>query len=61
MAAFNLHSQRFRCGDGAAYGRRIGFALETQYAPDSVNQPGFEPCILHAGETWGSVTEYRFE
>lgn len=47
--------------NGAAYGRRIGFALETQYAPDSVNQPGFEPCILHAGETWGSVTEYRFE
>ena len=47
--------------DGAAYGRRIGFALETQCAPDCVNQPGLGSCILRAGETFGSVTEYRFE
>jgi aldose 1-epimerase len=45
---------------GAAYGRRTGFCLETQHFPDSPNQPGFPSTVLKPGETYRSVTEYRF-
>lgn len=45
---------------GARYGRRCGFCLETQYFPDSPNQPGFPSCTLRAGETYQSTTVYRF-
>ena len=40
--------------------RFCGIALESQKYPDSVNQPGFSPSILRPGETFRSVTEYRF-
>lgn len=45
---------------GAAYGKRSGFCLETQFIPDSINHPEFEPCILRAGEDWTSSTTYLF-
>lgn len=37
-----------------------GVALETQHYPDSVNQPAFPDTLLRPGETFRSVTEYRF-
>ena len=37
-----------------------GFALETQRHPDSVNHPNFPESVLRPGETFRSVTEYRF-
>ena len=37
-----------------------GLALETQHYPDSVNQPAFPDTLLKPGETYTSVTEYRF-
>lgn len=40
--------------------RRGGVALETQHFADSVNQPQFPSVILRPGETYHSVTEYRF-
>ena len=41
-------------------GRRGGVALETQHFADSVNHPDFPSVILRPGETFRSVTEYRF-
>ncbi len=40
--------------------RRGGVAFETQHFADSVNQPEFPSVILRPGETFHSVTEYRF-
>ena len=45
---------------GAPYARRWGFCLETQYFPDSPNNPHFPSCVLRAGETYRSTTGYRF-
>lgn len=45
---------------GAVYGDRHGFCLETQFYPDTPNQPDFPSCVLRAGEEYGSRTEYRF-
>lgn len=40
---------------------RFGFfCLETQHLPDSVNRPEFPSIILRPGQTFRSVTEYRF-
>ena len=40
--------------------RFCGIALESQKYPDSVNQKGFPESILKPGETFSSITEYRF-
>lgn len=44
---------------GAKYGNRSGVALETQYAPDAVNQPAFRANILYPGNTYKSTTVFR--
>ena len=36
--------------DGAAYDRRWGFCLETQFFPDSPNHENFPSGVLRAGE-----------
>ncbi|WP_221029426.1 aldose epimerase family protein [Actomonas aquatica] len=46
--------------DGAIYDARSGFCLETQHFPDSPNQPTFPSTILRPGETYRSVTAFRF-
>ncbi len=46
--------------DGAVYGRRGGFCLETQYFPDSPNVAHFPSALLREGETRHSRTLYRF-
>ena len=46
--------------EGAKYGNRGGFCLETQYFPDSVNQPSFESPVKVAGEKYHTVTMYKF-
>ena len=45
---------------GAVYGKRHGFCLETQYYPNAINQEGFAKPVLKAGETFESVTAYKF-
>jgi aldose 1-epimerase len=45
---------------GAAYGRRAGFALESQHFPDSPNQPGFPSTLLRPGQVYRTATVYRF-
>jgi aldose 1-epimerase len=40
---------------------RVGFlCLETQHFPDSVNHPEFPSTILRPGQTFRSITEFRF-
>lgn len=45
---------------GKVYNRRYAFCLETQHYPDSPNHPKFPTTELKAGETFHSVTIYRF-
>lgn len=45
---------------GAVYGRRHGFCLETQYYPDTPNQPAFPTAVLKAGERYDHTTRFRF-
>ncbi len=45
---------------GAAYGFRHGFCLETQYFPDTPNQPAFPSATLRVGEKYDHLTRFRF-
>ena len=45
---------------GAAYDKRWGFCLETQYFPDSPNHDSFPSCVLRPGEVYRHTTAYRF-
>lgn len=47
--------------DGAVYGKRSGFCLETQYAPNSVNEESFESPILDARSAYSTETIYQFQ
>lgn len=46
--------------EGAVYNRREAFCLETQFAPNSINQPNFVSPVLKAQEKYDSRTVYRF-
>jgi aldose 1-epimerase len=45
---------------GVAYPRNAALCLETQHFPDSPNHPSFPSTVLRPGETFHSVTVYRF-
>lgn len=40
--------------------KRIGFCLETQYYPDTPNNPDFPQCTFEAGEAFTSETLFKF-
>lgn len=44
----------------AAYGRRQGLCLETQYFPNNVNEPAFQQAIYDAKEVYRTTTVYKF-
>jgi aldose 1-epimerase len=46
---------------GRTYGRCAGLCLETQYSPDSFNQPGFPDSILLHGREYTHRTVFSFE
>lgn len=46
--------------NGAVYGFRHGFCLETQHFPDTPNQPAFPSATLRAGERYDQLTRFRF-
>ena len=46
---------------GRFYGKRDALCLETQYFPDSPNQPAFPSCELKAGDKYDFTTVYKFE
>lgn len=43
------------------YGKRCGFCLETQYFPNSANEPAFKSPFIKAGEICMTETVYRFK
>ena len=45
---------------GAIYSKHSGLCLETQYFPDSPNQPQFPSTVLRPGETYRQTTIFRF-
>ena len=47
--------------DGAVYQIHDAFCLETQFAPDTPNQPNFGSAVLKAGDTYDYTTSYKFE
>ena len=47
--------------EGAAYGRRCGLCLETQFYPNAVNTPEFPSCVFGGDTEYDSITVYRFE
>ncbi|MBQ8171134.1 MAG: galactose mutarotase [Oscillospiraceae bacterium] len=46
--------------NGASYNKYAGLCLESQYSPDSPNQPQFPDCVLKAGDTYHFTTTYEF-
>lgn len=45
---------------GYAYRKHDAFCLETQHFPDSPNKPEFPSTELKPGQTFHSITQYRF-
>lgn len=45
--------------EGASYGPRSAFCLETQAWPDAIHHPNFPSVVLPAGETYHHTTTYR--
>jgi len=46
--------------NGAVYGKRTGFCLETQHYPDSPNHPSFPSTVLRPGNHYSTKTNYKF-
>jgi len=46
---------------GKVYPKRGGLCLETQHAPDSVNQPEFPTTEINPGQVYTSTTVYKFK
>lgn len=47
--------------NGAKYHKRYALCLETQYFPNSANEPSFPSCFYGGEKEYDSVTVYRFE
>lgn len=46
--------------DGAQYGARSGFCLETQYYPDTANKPEFPKAVFGPSRKYDTTTIYQF-
>ena len=46
--------------EGAVYGKRDGFCLETQYYPDTIHHSSFPGYVFGPDNVYDSTTEYRF-
>ena len=44
---------------GCPMTKHAGFCLETQYYPDTPNQPDFPSCVLEPGKTFKSLTIFK--
>ena len=47
--------------EGTYYQKHAGLCLETQFFPNSPNQPSFPSALLMPGERWFSKTVYSFD
>ena len=48
-------------GKGIAFQKHSAFCLETQFYPDTPNQPGFPSCVIEKGTPQKSFTTYKFD
>ena len=46
---------------GANYGSRTAYCLETQFYPDTANEPDFPSAVFGPDKDYHSVTIFRFE
>ena len=46
--------------DGKPFFKNAGFCLEAQKFPDSIHHPDWPSVVLRPGETYSTITEYRF-
>lgn len=46
--------------DGAVYTRRAGFCLETQYYPNTANEPAFPSAVFGPQRPYDTTTIYKF-
>lgn len=65
MPAVQFYTGNFLGGDvpfkgGVSQEKHHGFCLETQFSPDSPNQPAWPSPVLRAGEHYDHVTSFRF-
>ena len=64
LPGVQLYTGNFLAGHPGKGGKpvacRTGFCLETQYYPDTPNQPDFPSCVFRAGEAFQSTTEFQF-
>ena len=64
LPGFQFYSSNNLCPlvgkNGAKYGFRDAFCLETQFFPNSVNEPSFVSPVKKAGEKYHTVTIYKF-
>lgn len=56
----NFLNGTFKGHGDQTYVKHYGFCLETQHFPDSPNQSKFPSVVLRPGETYRTVTVYRF-
>lgn len=60
-----LYTGNFLAGEtgkgGASYAKRCAACFESQYFPDAVNREEFEGPVCRKGETYHTVTSYRFD
>jgi len=56
----NMLDGTVRGKHGYAYQKHDAFCLETQHFPDSPNKPEFPSTELKPGQTFHSITQYRF-
>jgi len=57
----NFLTGKSKDGKGStAYPYRSAFCLETQHFPDAPNQPAFASTVLKPGQTYHTVTIYKF-
>ena len=64
LPGVQLYTGNFLAGHPGKGGKpvacRTGFCLETQYYPDTPNQPDFPSSVFRAGEAFQSTTEFQF-
>lgn len=58
--AGNMLEIPFEAKDHAHYTARCGLCLETQYYPDTPNQPNFPSCVFDAEQKYDHTTVYKF-
>lgn len=65
LPGMQMYTGNFLKGDmagksGVKYAQRMGVCFETQYYPNAINVPSFPQPVLKAGDTYHTITSYKF-